>query len=56
MKGKIVNQRFEDVIKHAFILVIKGDILSSNCAFEKMGGKYIKERNSRNFLKNDKSI
>lgn len=43
MKGKIVNQRFEDIIKHVFILLIKGDMLSNNCAFEKMGGSILKK-------------
>lgn len=56
MKGKIVNQRFEDVIKHAFILVIEGDRLSNNCAFEKMGGSILKKGIAGIFSKNDKSI
>lgn len=56
MRGEIVNPRFEDVIKHAFIPVIEGDILSNNCAFEKMGGNILKKEIAGIFSKTDKSI
>lgn len=56
MREEIVNPRFEDGIKHAFILVIEGDIFSNNCAFEKMGGSILKKEIAGIFSKNDKSI